>query len=221
MYTTVGEIGKTSGVSLGLDLLVCTAAGVCIGCVLGSECGQDRGPVGSPKALEMVDRDSEGGGGLLCVSVRGRLARDGGVVQEAPDKVKEGGDASPTERNHIGLCGNHGNIQVGFVLGEPRLQTSFVDISRALGLGEGNVQQKYGSQLPVEGQPGQEKTEGLLECEEGTDDSPIRGKCLEGVGSRMGQGLVCRVGRQREREPGAEDVGDEGHEHGGEEAGDT
>jgi len=138
----VVETGKNrrsrcNKVSVGL--LVCTAAGVCIGCVLGSECSQDRGPIGSPKALEMVDSDS-GIGGLLFVSTRGRLARDGGLVQEAPDKVKEGRDASPTKGNGIGMYGNHGNIKVPFVLGEPRLQTSFVDIRRALGLGERNVQ---------------------------------------------------------------------------------
>ena len=61
----------------------------------------------------MVGRDSEGRGGLLRVSVMGR---DGGLVQEAPDKVKEGRDASPTKGDDIGLRGNHGNIEVCLVL---------------------------------------------------------------------------------------------------------
>lgn len=86
-----------------------TAADVSIACVLGRECSKDRGSVGSPEVLELVDR-------LVCVSAGGGLGRDGGFVQETSDKINECSDARPTKDDEIALCGSHGGIEVGFVL---------------------------------------------------------------------------------------------------------
>lgn len=44
----------------------------------------------------------------------------------------------------------------------------------------------------------------MFECEEGTDDSPIRGQCLEGVDGRgVGEGLESSVAGECKGEPGA------------------
>lgn len=107
-----------------MGLLACSAD-VCLACVLGSKGGQDGGPVGSPETLDVVNRD----GRLLCVSGSGGLV---GLVQEAPDKVNEGGDAGATKGNGVGLGRDHGEVQVCLVLCEPGLQEGFVDIDVAL-----------------------------------------------------------------------------------------
>lgn len=83
-----------------------------VGCVLGSECGEEGRAVGSPDALELVERDGEGMSGFVCVGV-GVGVRLGRLVQ---DKVNQGSDASATKGNSTGLCRGHGSVNVGFVL---------------------------------------------------------------------------------------------------------
>lgn len=59
------------------------------------------------------------------------------AVQGGRDKVDEGSDARATHGDRVGLGRDHGAVDVGFVLREPRPQQGRVDIGGALkGVGE-------------------------------------------------------------------------------------
>lgn len=137
----------------------------------------------------------------------------GGIGEGAEEVCQFGLDKG----KGVALQAVDSGIDGSFVFDEKRVDIGLVDVRGALRLRKRQIEKEEGFDLPIEGEPANKPFGNVFEGDEHADDGPVHRPSLEfwlRVWKAI-EGLERRETGQQERKPGAQQMGDQGHKHGG------